>query len=208
MTTLLHLDSSARSAASTTRRLGREYVEAWSAAHPDGRVLYRDVNAEPLPFVSDTWVQAAYSPADTHDHTLRFSLSRSDALVAELESADHLVIDAPVYNFRVPAALKTWVDQVVRAGRTFSFGPDGPKGLLQGKTALIISASGSDPAGLAAAGWDFSVPYLRAILGFVGITEVEAVRVWGAVPADLDRTTEQARAELHRLAGRAVTAAA
>lgn len=145
MTTLLHLDSSARTAGSTTRTLTREYVDAYLVAHSGAELRYRDLDAEPLPFVSGTWIDAAFSPPDTHDHTLRFALSRSDALVDELLAADHLVIGAPVYNFTVPAALKAWIDQVSRAGRTFAYGDSGPHGLLRGKSAVVVSSSGTDP---------------------------------------------------------------
>lgn len=202
MTTLLHLDSSARTAGSTTRTLTREYVDAYLASHSGTELRYRDLDAEPLPFVSGTWIDAAFSPPDTHDHTLRFALSRSDALVAELLAADHLVIGAPVYNFTVPASLKAWIDQISRAGRTFAYGDSGPYGLLTGKSAVVVSSSGTDPAVLAGAGWDYSTPYLTAVLGFLGITDVEVVRAWGALPEDVTRTTAEARVRLDDLARR------
>jgi len=164
--------------------------------------VYRDLNAEPTPFVSDTWIAAAFSPTEGHDHAQRFALARSNALVDELVQPDHLVIGAPVYNLSIPASLKAWIDQIARAGRTFSYGAHGPEGLLRGKSAVIISASGGDPTRIDAAGEDFSTSYLATVLGFIGITDIEVVRAWGVGPDDLTltRTTDQARRRLGDLA--------
>jgi len=210
MSTVLHLDSSARTTGSVTRDLSRDYVDQWLAARAGRTGVYRDLNAEPTPFVSDTWIAAAFSPAEGHDRVLRFALSRSNALIDELVQADHLVIGAPVYNFSIPASLKAWIDQIMRAGRTFSYSAQGPEGLLRGKSAIIISASSGDPTQADAAGQAFSTSYLATALGFIGITDVEVVRAWGRGPDDptLTRTTDQARRRLGEIAPRGRAAAA
>ncbi len=200
MATLLHLDSSARTGASHSRLLTREFVDAWLSAHPGDSVTYRDLAHEALPFLTEGWVTAAFSSPDTHDTALRFALSRSDALVDELLAADLVVIGAPVYNFSVPAALKAWIDQVARAGRTFAYSESGPRGLLTGKRVVVVATSGSGPEALAAMGVDHHAAYLRGVLGFLGIDQVEIVSQWGATPDVTERTLAVARARLRTLA--------
>ena len=208
MTTLLHLDSSARGTASLSRRLSREYTDAWLVANPAGHVVYRDLVLEPLPLLTDSWVSAAFSDPGGHDAAARFALSRSDALVDELSAADVVVIGAPVYNFSVPAALKAWIDLVARVGRTFRYGQAGPAGLLSGTKVVVIATSGSGPEALAAIGMDHHASYLRGFFGFLGLTDVEVVSAWGAVPELLEQTTATASERLRTLAAERTAAAA
>jgi FMN-dependent NADH-azoreductase len=208
VTTLLHLDASARGAASLSRRLSREYADAWLAANPSGRVVYRDLVLEPLPLLTDSWVSAAFSDPGGHDAAARFALSRSDALVDELSAADVVVIGAPVYNFSVPASLKAWIDLVARVGRTFRYGETGPVGLLAGTRVVVVATSGSDPEALAALGMDHHASYLRGFFGFLGLTDVEIVSAHGAVPEVLERTTATAIERLRALAAERTAVAA
>ncbi|MGL5857594.1 MAG: FMN-dependent NADH-azoreductase [Angustibacter sp.] len=199
MTRLLHLDSSARSDTSSTRRLGRELVDGWLAAVPGSTAAYRDLHVEAVPYITETWLSAVYSDPQQHDPSMRFALSRSDTLIGELEQADVLVIGAPMYNFGVPASLKAWIDQVARADRTFSFGPNGPTGLLRGKRAVVVSSSGSAPQDLAAASLDHLEPYLQALLGFVGIQDFVVIRSWGHTPEQVAASEGQAREQLRAI---------
>jgi FMN-dependent NADH-azoreductase len=176
-THLLHLDSSARGGTSLSRRLGRELVKAWSARDREMVLTYRDLDAEPLPFVNDTWVSAAFSPVGQLDEDLALALDRSNELIAELYAADVLVIGAPMYNFGIPAALKAWIDQVVRLGVTFGYEGPVPVGLVKGKRAIVLATAGGDADYYASVGLDFRTSYLRAILGFIGITEIDVVTV-------------------------------
>lgn len=185
-THLLHLDSSARNATSVSRQIGRELVLEWSRRDPGAVLTYRDLDAEPLPFVDDTWVSAAFTPAEHHDDTLTFALSRSEQLIAELEAADVLIIGAPMYNFGIPASLKAWIDQVVRLGRTFGYDGPMPVGLLHGKRAIVVATSGGDALQYEAAGLDFRTSYLRAILAFIGITEMDVITVTGTMWREVD----------------------
>ena len=174
--TLLHLDASPRGARSHSRTLGAQFLAAWRAARPAGRIVVRDIGREPPPFVTEAWVEGAFAPADQQSPAARAAIAVSNAYVDELLAADQLVITTPIYNLSLPAALKAWIDQIVRAGRTFAPGAAGFEGLAKGKRALIIVSSGSDfrpdtPGGA----YNFLEPYLRAVLGFIGITDVHFI---------------------------------
>ncbi len=192
MPTLLHLDASPLET-SVSRELTREFAATWKAAHPDGTVIYRDLSAEPSAPIDQPWVHAAFTPAEARTTEQKSLLAHSEERIQELESADEIVIGVPMHNFSVPATLKLWIDQVVRAGRTFSYGPGGPKGLLQNKKAtLLIASGGVYSAESPAAAMNFVEPYLKAILGFIGITDVRMIAVGGVsqlMSGAVDRVT-------------------
>jgi FMN-dependent NADH-azoreductase len=169
---LLRIDSSARGN-SVTRKLTAKFSETWKAENPEGQVTERDLSTTSLPLITDDWVDgSAVDPAQrTPAH--RQALSTSDELIDELAAADIIVIGAPMYNFSIPFPLKAWIDHVVRRTQTFSYGPEGPKGLLTGKKVVVItSRAGSYGAGSPTEKFDFQEPYLRFILGFVGLSDV------------------------------------
>ncbi len=195
-THLLHLDSSARGGSSLSRQLGRELVLSWQRRDPRAGLTYRDLDAQPLPFVSDTWVAAAFSRFDQRDEAYAAALSGSDSLIAELEAADVLVIGAPMYNFGIPASLKAWIDQVVRLGRTFGYDGPNPVGLLHGKRAIVLATSGGDASAYEAMGLDFRTSYLRVILGFIGITAFEVVTLPDTASPAVDLSHAHERMEL------------
>jgi FMN-dependent NADH-azoreductase len=179
MPTLLHLDASPLET-SVSRELAREFVTAWKTANPGGSVLYRDLAAlTPAP-ITQAWIHAAYTPADARTAEQNALLASSEELILELESADEIVIGVPMHNFSIPSSLKLWIDQVVRAGRTFAYDANGAKGLLQNKKATLLVASGGvySPESPAAA-LNFVDPYLKAIFGFLGITDVRILSVGG-----------------------------
>lgn len=174
--TLLHIDASPRSARSHSRQLGREFVAAWQASHPAGQIITHDLATTPPPFVSESWVEGAFTPPAGHSPAAQTAIAVSNAYVDELIAATEIVVTTPIYNLSLPAALKAWIDQVVRFGRTFEKGPQGFKGLITGKKVRILVASGSDfrpntPGGA----YNFLEPYLRAVLAFIGLTDVEFV---------------------------------
>lgn len=142
--TLLHLDASPRGARSHSRKLGEQFLADWRAAHHGGQVVAHDIGREPPPFVTEAWVEGAFAPADTHSPAAREALAVSNRYVDELLAADQLVITTPIYNLSLPAALKAWIDQIVRAGRTFTKTDSGFEGLAKKTRALVIVASGSD----------------------------------------------------------------
>jgi FMN-dependent NADH-azoreductase len=179
MPTLLHLDASPLET-SVSRELAREFVTAWKAANPGDAVLYRDLAAlTPAP-ITQAWIHAAYTPANVRTAEHNALLASSEELIHELESADEIVIGVPMHNFSIPSSLKLWIDQVVRAGRTFAYDANGAKGLLQNKKATLLVASGGvySPESPAAA-LNFVDPYLKAVLGFLGITDVRILSVGG-----------------------------
>jgi FMN-dependent NADH-azoreductase len=174
--TLLHIEASPRTERSHSRRVAAEYVAAWRGTHPGGRVLRRDLAAEPPPYVNEAWVVGAFAPINQQTPASRAASAISDRYIDELLAADELLIATPMYNLTVPAVLKAWIDQVVRAGRTFAPGPNGYQGLARGKRARVVVASGNDfRAGSPAAAYDFLSPYLRGILGFIGIDDVDFI---------------------------------
>jgi FMN-dependent NADH-azoreductase len=179
MATLLHLDSSPL-ASSVSRELTHEFVSNWKKAHPTGQVIYRDLAANPPQPVDQAWIYAAHTPADTLGPEQKALLAKSDEFIAELEQADEYVFGVAMHNFSIPAVLKMWIDQVVRGGRTFAYGPNGPRGLLSGKRATILVASGGVyEAGTPLAALNFIDPYVSTILGFIGIKDVKFVNAGG-----------------------------
>jgi FMN-dependent NADH-azoreductase len=179
MATLLHLDSSPL-ASSVSRELTREFVNNWKANHPSGQVIDRDLAANPPRPVDQEWIYSIFTPEETLQPEQKASLGYSDAAIAELEKADEYVIGVAMHNFSIPSVLKLWIDQVVRKGRTFDYGADGAKGLLSGKKATVLVATGAVyEAGSPWAAFNFIDPYLRTILGFIGITDVNFVTAGG-----------------------------
>ncbi len=166
--TLLQIDASMRKTGSVTRDLTARVA----ARFPDARVIQHDLAETPVPQIDEAWIGANFTPAQDRTPSQNDILALSDRLVADLEAADTVVIGLPIYNFGVPAALKAWIDQVARAGRTFRYTENGPKGLLTGKRAIIAVASGGTKAGSEI---DFATGYLRHVLGFIGITDVTFV---------------------------------
>jgi FMN-dependent NADH-azoreductase len=180
MSTLLHLDSSP-STSSVSRELTYEFVQTWKAAHPGADVIYRDLAAHPPKAINALWIGAAYTPPSARTVEQTEILAQSEELIGELERADEYVFGVAMHNFAIPSVLKLWIDQVVRNGRTFSYGAQGPKGLLQGKKATVVVASGGVyESGTPAGAMNYSDPYLKAILAFVGVTDVKFVAAGGS----------------------------
>jgi FMN-dependent NADH-azoreductase len=179
MSTLLHLDSSPL-ASSVSRELTREFVNTWKTSHPTGQVINRDLAANPPKPVDQAWIHSIFTPDEARQPEQRALLAYSEEAVAELERADEYVIGVAMHNFSIPSVLKLWIDQVVRKGRTFDYGADGAKGLLSGKKATVLVATGGVyEAGSPWAAFNFIDPYLRTILGFIGITDVRFVNAGG-----------------------------
>jgi FMN-dependent NADH-azoreductase len=168
---LLRIDSSAR-AASVTRRLTARAAEEWKTNHPGGEVIHRDLSAMQIPPITDDW-GATRLDASERTPAQREYLSTSDQLIEELRSADTIIIGAPMYNFSISSSLKAWIDQIVRIGKTLGYGPGGPRGLLEAKEVMVITARGGGyEKGTPTEAFDFQEPYLRHVLGFIGLTNV------------------------------------
>lgn len=182
MSTLLHIDSSPLYGRSVTRELTAAFVTQWTTAHPEGTVVDRDLNATTIPPITAEWVGASYTPEEARTPQQREQLSLSDSLLAELDQADEYVIGVPMHNFGVPSVLKLWIDQVARAGKTFAYVDGKPKGLIVGKKATFIIATGSFyDAQTQMASFNFVEPYLRSLFGFLGVTDATFLTAGGAM---------------------------
>lgn len=187
MTKLLVVETSPRGDYSISRNMTRRFVSNWQDAHPDGKVVIRDLIESELPFVTAPWLQAYFTPPEQHSPEMKDLLLQSDELVAELLATDHLVIATPVYNYNIPAVLKAWIDHIVRKGVTLGF--DG-SGLLTGKKATVLLASGGVYAeGSPIRDRDIATQYLRLILKVIGITDVTFVPGGGAKVVDMGEQT-------------------
>jgi len=193
MPTLLHIDSSPLGEASISRHLTNEFVQSWKLANPDGKIITRDLTTTPIAPVTAAWVGAAYTPEDTRTPEQRELLALSDTLIAELQSADEYVFGVPMHNFSIPSTLKLWIDQIVRAGKTFSYVDGAPAGLIKGKRAsFLITSGGVYDKGTAMASFNFVEPYLRTVFGFLGVTETTFLNAGGTVAlryGQVDRQT-------------------
>jgi FMN-dependent NADH-azoreductase len=183
MPTLLHINVSPRGNQSISRRLSDAAVEAWKESNPEGRVIERDLAKTPLTFVNLDWIAGAFSPPEYHTESHKKALALSDELVSEVIEADEIILGTPMYNFSIPAALKAWIDHIVRAGKTFRYRADGtPEGLLAGtgkKVLVIVASGGSYPEGSPLAALNYEIPYLRFILAFMGLTDVRFIHAGG-----------------------------
>jgi FMN-dependent NADH-azoreductase len=180
MPTLLKIDSSPMGERSISRKLTAEFAKTWVSSHPGGTVFSRDLTVTDIPVIDGAWVAAAYTPEDARTPAQRQTLSVSDLLISDLQKADECVFGVPMHNFSIPSTLKMWIDQVMRAGKTFSYGSGGPKGLLSAKKAtLLIASGGVYEHGSAVASLNFVTPYLRTVFGFMGITDVNFIAAEG-----------------------------
>jgi FMN-dependent NADH-azoreductase len=179
MANVLYINSSVRSSGSLSRQLSAEFIAKWKAAHPADTIVERDLASHPVPHLSEEMMGAFFTPAEQRNAQQAQTVKLSDALVDEVEAADVIVIGAPMYNFSVPSTLKAYIDHIARAGRTFKYGPNGAEGLLKDKKVYVFTASGGVYSEGPAAGFDFLATYLRAVLGFLGITDISFIRAEG-----------------------------
>lgn len=192
---ILHLDSAITGEASVSRRLTADIVARLTAANPLATVTYRDLNAG-VPAIDTDWFKAVrLAPADPTPAQKNL-IETSDAYLEEVQEADVLVIGLPIYNFTLTAQLKNWLDQIARAGISFRYTEAGPEGLLKGKRAIIAYSAAGTPIG---SDMDFASGYLRHILGFLGITDVEFVAA-DLLAVDRDASLARAQQAMEQLA--------
>jgi len=176
MPTLLHIDSSPR-AASVSSRLAATFAEKWKQRNPAGTVIHRNTTLERIPYLDEAAVEAWFVASEDRTLEQRQTLALSDRLVDELLAADVVVLGAPMWNLGIPASLKAWIDMIVREGRTFAFTAQGVAPLVpQNKKVYVFTArGGSYAAGSPFAALDHLEPYLRAILGSIGLVDIEFI---------------------------------
>lgn len=192
MTTLLHIDASARPGGSDevpqgshTRRLTARFVRRWTALHPGTEVIYRDVGQEPPAPVTGRWIHAAFTPEPEREDWMREELRASDALVDELLQADLIVAGVPMYNFGPPAQFKAYIDNIVRVGRTFGFDrsregdPYWPLLAEAGKRLVILSSRGDYgyDAGGRIADRNHVEAAVRIAFAYIGVTDVHGAAI-------------------------------
>ena len=199
MKTLLEIRSSLFADQGESSRLADAYVAAWQASHPHGRVIVRDLGRAPVPHLDAERVAAFGAKPDDLTPRQRAALDVSATLIDELKAADVVVLGVPMYNFGIPSTLKAWIDHVARAGITFRYTESGPVGLLRGKRVLVFASRGGYYAGTER---DTQTTYLRDILGFLGMDDVEFVYAEGlAVGAEQKRAAlAAAEAAIARIA--------
>jgi len=176
MSRVLIIESSARQQDSVSRQLTQTFIQQWQAAHPGDSITVRDLARQPVPHLDANLLGGWMKPAEQRSAAEQESLQRSNELTDELLAADVLVLAAPMYNFAIPSTLKAWLDHVLRAGVTFKYTDTGPQGLLTGKRAYVLTARGGIYAGSSA---DHQEPYLRQVMGFIGIHDVEFIHAEG-----------------------------
>jgi FMN-dependent NADH-azoreductase len=205
---LLRIDSSARNN-SVSRQMTDKFVTEWLEKNPGGEVIERDLTLTTLPAITEEWSSGSFTDPQKRTAAQRQALAMSDIFIGEIEAADVIVIGAPMYNFAISAPLKGWIDNIVRPGRTVGFGPTGPQGLLADKKVFILTArGGSYRPGSARAGHDYQEPYLRLILGYVGLSDVTFLHADNQLRAEAEATRNSAFQQLSALVVAASSATA
>lgn len=195
---ILQLNSSARSAGANSTRLADAITARLVAQHPTADVAVRDLASQPHPVLDEAALGALFTPADQRTAEQAARVALDDALIAQVQSVDAIVLAVPMYNFTIPVQLKTWIDAIARAGVTFRYTEQGPEGLLSGKKVYVALARGglyrNTPA-------DTQVPYLKAVLGFLGMTDVEFIYAEGLSmgPESAAKAFAEADAQLDQL---------
>ncbi|MGI3130412.1 FMN-dependent NADH-azoreductase [Halopseudomonas pachastrellae] len=176
MKKILVVQSSARQEGSLTREYTAQLVRQIEAANPGSWVVTRDLGAEPVPHLDATLLGGWMKPAEEQTEAEKAASALSNQLVDELLASDIVVIGSSMYNFGITSTLKAWFDHVLRAGRTFKYTEAGPVGLTPDRKVYVVTARGGRYVG---SPLDFQEPYVRQLLGFIGITDVEFVNVEG-----------------------------
>ena len=196
---ILQINSSARSAGANSTRLADAVTTRLKAANPGAVVELRDLAAHPHPVLDEAALGALFTPAEQRSPEQAARVALDDALIAQLQSADAIVLGVPMYNFCVPVQLKTWIDAIARAGVTFRYTENGPEGLVKGKKVYVALARGGVYRDTPA---DSQVPYLKGVLGFLGMTDVEFIYAEGLAmgPETADKAFAEAEAAIAALA--------
>ena len=196
---ILQINSSARSAGANSTRLADSITTRLKAANPSAVVELRDLAANPHPVLDEAALGALFTPAEQRTPEQAARVALDDALIAQVQAADAIVLGVPMYNFGVPVQLKTWIDAIARAGVTFRYTENGPEGLVKGKKVYVALARGGVYRDTPA---DSQVPYLKGVLGFLGMTDVEFIYAEGLAmgPETADKAFAEAEAAIAALA--------
>ena len=176
---VLHIDSGILGEHSVSRRLTAAVVAQIKSEQPDARVTYRDLVANPLQHLSGAHLMAANAKPKDVDAQIAADNVQGATVLEEFLAADTVILGVPMYNFSLPSQLKTWIDRIAVSGKTFRYSADGPEGLAKGKKVIIVSTRGGHYSAGPAAVMDHQESYLKAVLGFLGVTDIEIVRAEG-----------------------------
>ncbi|HTD40162.1 MAG TPA: NAD(P)H-dependent oxidoreductase [Mucilaginibacter sp.] len=191
MKKILNVISSARGAASNSTQLAAAIIRRLTDHYPGSTVKFRDLVERHYPHLEESHLNAFFAPAEINTPEFKEATQHSNEAIKEILEADIIVIGVPIYNFHIPSALKAWLDHLVRAGKTFSYQTGQPEGLVKNKKVYLAIASGGVYSDGPMKAYDFAEPYLRTILGFIGITDVTTFRVEGTSVPDLKETAMQ-----------------
>ena len=195
---ILNVISSPRKGASASIQLADGIIDKLQAAHSGSNVVVRDLATNPFPHLEEAKLNALFTPAESRTPEQSAAAKHSDDAIQEIKDADVIVIGAPLYNFGIPSTLKAWVDHIARAGITFKYVDGAPQGLITGKKVYVAMASGGIYSEGPSAGYDFVAPYLKAVLGFLGMTDVTVVRAEGlAIPGVQDTAVQKGIDSVH-----------
>jgi len=179
MSKILHVISSPRGGDSNSIKLANAIIDKLKEKDPGAAVKVKDLTNKPFPHLEEAHLNAFFTPAEKHTPENKAAISHSDIAIAELFDADIIVIGAPMYNFSVSSTLKAWIDHIARAGLTFKYTSDGPKGLIFGKKVYLAVTTGGIYSSGDYKAVDFLVPYLQFMLGFIGLDDVTVFRAEG-----------------------------
>ena len=176
---VLHIDSGILGDHSVSRRLTAAIAAQLKSDHPEATIVYRDLVAEPAAHLSGAHLMAANAKPEDVDQKLAAEVADGAKILEQFLAADTVIIGAPMYNFSLPSQLKAWIDRIAVSGKTFRYSESGPEGLAVGKKIIVVSTRGGHYSEGPAAAMDHQESYLKVMLGFLGVTDIEFVRAEG-----------------------------
>jgi len=185
MSKILSIISSPRGEASNSIKLANAIIDKIKQQDTAAAVEVKDLTKSPFPHLEEAHLNAFFTPVENHTAENAEAIRHSNEAIKQIFDADVIVIGAPMYNFSIPSVLKAWFDHIARAGITFKYTAEGPQGLITGKKAYIAVTTGGVYSSGDAAAYEFVTPYIKTILGFLGITDVTVVTAEGFAVADL-----------------------
>lgn len=192
MAQILHIDSSPRGKRSLSRSLTGEFNRIWKQTYPEDKIVYRDLGHNPVPFVDESWIAAAFSPKEQLTPELKSAIKISDELIDEFLAAKVCVFGVPMYNYSIPANFKAYIDQIVRVGRTFSATANGYEGLVKDQKKILFVTARS--ISYENSPLDFQEPYLKAVFELIGITNITFIHANNLAMGDEARQKSLAEA--------------
>lgn len=202
MASVLHIDSSPRGERSKSRQLAKEFIAAWQELHPNDEITYRDLRDNPVPHITEKWIEADFTPSEFLTSEMIEVLKFSDELVDEFLAAERCVFSVPMHNFSIPSNFKAYIDQIVRVGRTFALEEGQFKGLAKNKKVLFITARGVEySASSPYQGWDCQEPALKYAFQFMGVNDIQFIHANGLDMGDERRQKglEDAKTQIQNL---------